>query len=255
MVHIFLIIAACLAPVLLVWYIDKKDKYKHEPKKEIWKAFGYGVLVAIVCVFVEAFMGIIGLINSDPTSFGGAIWTAFIGAALPEEAFKLLFLYIFIKKCRFFDENIDGIVYAVAVGMGFAAIENVGYLYGHFESWQSTAIVRSLFAVPCHYICAVIMGYYYSLAHFKGRTKDLCFMFLLPFLFHGIYDSFAFMMRVNGDTIFILVLLILALLIFFMSRTRKAISAHLQRDLEEYILSITPPDIVCVNEDESKTEA
>ena len=80
-------------------------------------------------------------------------------------------------------------------------------------------------------------------------------MFLLPFLFHGIYDSFAFMMRVNGDTILLLVLLILALLIFFMSRTRKAISAHLQRDLEEYILSITPPDIVCINEDEIKTEA
>lgn len=250
MTPLLIICAACLAPVLLVWYIDKKDKYKHEPKKEIWKAFGYGVLVAIVCMFVEALMSVIGLVSSSPTSVGLSIWDAFIGAAFPEEAVKLLFLWLFIRKCKYFDENMDGIVYAVAIGMGFAAIENVGYLIGNLENWQGTAVVRSLFAVPCHYICAVIMGYYYSLAHFKGRTKDLCFMFLMPFLFHGVYDSFAFMMKVGGDTILLLLLLLLALIIYFMVRTGKIISAHLQRDLEEYILSITPPDIVYTNETE-----
>jgi hypothetical protein len=57
-------------------------------------------------------------------------------------------------------------------------------------------------------------------------------------------------MKVGGDTILLLMLLLLALVIYFMVRTSKIISAHLQRDLEEYILSITPPDIVCTDETE-----
>ena len=254
MKQLFIIVAACLAPVLLVWYIDRKDRYKHEPKKEIWKAFAYGVLVAIVCVIVEVLLELVGLISSESTSIGSSIWTAFVGASFPEEIVKLLFLWLFIRKCKYFDENMDGIVYAVAVGMGFAAIENLGYLYGHLESWQSTAVMRSLMAVPCHYICAVLMGYYYSLAHFKGNKKDRYFMLLMPILFHGVYDSLVFMMRVSGDTILLLMLLLLALLVFFMIRTSKVIEAHLKRDLEEYILTITPPDIPCTNEKETGQE-
>lgn len=254
MKQLFIIVAACLAPVLLVWYIDKKDRYKHEPKKEIWKAFGYGVLVAIVSVIVEVIFELVGLISSESTSIGSSIWTAFVGAAFPEEIIKLLFLWLFIRRCKYFDENMDGIVYAVAVGMGFAAIENLGYLYTNLDSWQSTAVMRSLMSVPCHYICAVLMGYYYSLAHFKGNIRDRYFMLLMPILFHGVYDSLVFMMRVSGDTILLLMLLLLALLVFFMIRTSKVIEAHLKRDLEEYILTITPPDIPCTNEKETGQE-
>ena len=85
----------------------------------------------------------------------------------------------------------DGIVYAVCVGLGFAAFENLMYVVG-VGDWVSTAILRALLAVPGHYAFAILMGYYYSVYHFVDHSKKAAARVLLvPIVAHGIYDVLA----------------------------------------------------------------
>jgi RsiW-degrading membrane proteinase PrsW (M82 family) len=130
--------------------------------------------------------------GGSPTTLTGSTIEAFLVAAVPEEGFKLLALWLVLRKNPYFDEYFDGIVYAVCVGLGFAAIENLGYVLGHADMWMSVAISRALLAVPGHYAFAVFMGYYYSLYHFGQRSsRILLSIFLVPVLAHGCYDAFA----------------------------------------------------------------
>lgn len=102
-----------------------------------------------------------------------------------------------LKKNPFFDEHFDGIVYAVCVGLGFAAVENISYVFSH-DDWASVAISRALLAVPGHYAFAVLMGYYYSVYHFVNRSPKVAICVLLaPVMAHGIYDALAMASLVN----------------------------------------------------------
>ena len=134
---------------------------------------------------------------------------AFVVAALPEESFKLLALWLVLRKNPYFDEHFDGIVYAVCVGLGFAAVENIFYVFSE-EEWVSVAISRALLAVPGHYAFAILMGYYYSVYHFVDHSpKVAACILLVPIAAHGVYDALAMSGLVNpyigGLSFFVLI--------------------------------------------------
>ena len=191
MLHIMLL-AALLPPALLWLYIWKKDPQK-EPTRWLVKATLWGVAICVPVAIVElAIQGILfGGGDIEFTNLFQSTANAFLVAAIPEEGAKLLALWLVLRKNPFFDEHFDGIVYAVCVGLGFAAIENVGYVFSE-EDWVGVAVARSLLAVPGHYAFAVLMGYYYAMYHFVERsTKNAVLMFFVPMMAHGIYDTFA----------------------------------------------------------------
>lgn len=193
-----LAIIAALLPAVLLWiYVWKKDP-QQEPASWLSKAVLWGVVACVPVAILE--MGIEGVLfgaGGQPSSLAGTTAMAFFVAALPEEAFKLLVLWIVLRKNPFFDEHFDGIVYAVCVGLGFAAIENVFYVLSADE-WAGVAIARALLAVPGHYAFAILMGYYYSIYHFADHTPKVaaCVLFV-PVLAHGVYDSLAMSGLVN----------------------------------------------------------
>lgn len=50
------------------------------------------------------------------------------------------------------------VVYAVSVGMGFAALEEIDYVFFNAGPlWGSVAVARAVLQVPGHYIMAVMM--------------------------------------------------------------------------------------------------
>lgn len=197
--NILLILTVALLPAIaLLYYIWKKDKQK-EPTSWLLKAVVGGAAICIPVAILE--MGISTVLfgeDGNPTSVMGTTAMAFFDAALPEETFKLLVLWIVLRKNPYFDEHFDGIVYAVCVGLGFAAVENVGYVMGDEDNWVSVAIARSLLAVPGHYAFAVLMGYYYSIYHFVDHSPKVAVCVLLvPVVAHGIYDALAMSSMVN----------------------------------------------------------
>ena len=182
---------AVLPAILLLLYIRKKDTQK-EPTSWLVKAVLWGVAIIIPVAILES--GIEAMlfgVEGKPTSLLGTTTMAFVVAALPEETFKLFALWMVLRKNPYFDEHFDGIVYAVCVGLGVAAFENIMYVFSE-EDWVSTAIVRALLAVPGHYAFAILMGYYYSVYHFVDHSpKIAAYVLLMPVLAHGTYDALA----------------------------------------------------------------
>jgi RsiW-degrading membrane proteinase PrsW (M82 family) len=191
--NVLLIFAVALLPVaLLLWYIYKMDP-QPEPTPLLAKAFFYGVLIVFPVVFVElAIEAVLGGIMSA-LPFIGATLKAFFVAAIPEESFKLLALWLLVRKNPYFDEHIDGIVYAVFVSLGFAALENIFYLFDNQEEFLQVGILRALLAVPGHYAFGILMGFFYSLYYFVNRSRrNKIMMIVAPVLAHGIYDNLLF---------------------------------------------------------------
>ena len=194
-----IIIAAALLPAILFWgYIWKMDR-KKEPTSLLIKATCYGVLICLPVAMVESMISGVLFGEGGPTTLFGTTVDAFMVAAIPEEAFKLFALHRILKNNPYFDEHFDGIVYAVCVGLGFAGLENILYLFDNADDWLSVAFLRSLMAVPGHYAFAVLMGYYYSVYHFVNRSRRTRAMILVaPVLAHGLYDALLMSASVNA---------------------------------------------------------
>lgn len=156
-----MILTALLPIVILLYYIYHKDKKSLEPTGQLVKAIFYGILSIPLSFCMSIPLGLIGVYPAEATSILGSISTAFFGAAIPEEIAKFFMLWLLLRKNPYFDEKMDGIVYAVCVSLGFAALENIMYLFTNAESYVSVGIARAIFAVPGHFCFGILMGYYF----------------------------------------------------------------------------------------------
>jgi RsiW-degrading membrane proteinase PrsW (M82 family) len=229
---LIILLTALLPVAILVFYICYMDRNRPEPPGQLIKAFFFGILSVFLSLCISIPAGYFGLYSDEPTTTLGAINSAFCGAAIPEEIAKFVMLWLLLRKNRHFDENFDGIVYAVLTSLGFAALENVMYLFSNSEEFLSVGIVRALFAVPGHFCDGVLMGYYYSLIRFSSQApiKNRVLVLLAPIIAHGIYD--ALLMTVN-TTPAISGLLIIAFIVFcrkLWKHCRKNIKEHLMKD-------------------------
>lgn len=232
---LLVLIAAVLPAIVLIIHIYNRDKWQKEPPRQLFKAFVYGVASAMIVLLLPAF----GLVSEVPgTEISAQIGKAFRTAAIPEEMAKLFMLWLFLRKCKEFDEHMDAIVYAVCVGMGFAATENILYLFSNLQSWVSTGIMRALISVPAHFFFAIIMGYYYSLAHFrlgKSRIMDAIFTLLIPVIAHGIFDALLFISAMSQELAGVLTLVFIIGFFFL----RKFASSRVDKILETDRIYIT----------------
>ena len=132
----------------------------------------------------------------------------------------------------------DGIVYAVCVGMGFAAFENIEYLFAAGTDWVTTGIGRSLTAIPGHFGFAVLMGYYFSLNHFDKYRAPMAGlkMWLYPVLAHGIYDTVAMMASVTPQLSGAITIAILLFCFQMVKWARLSMKKHLVADASDYTM-------------------
>ncbi|MBE6199953.1 MAG: PrsW family intramembrane metalloprotease [Rikenellaceae bacterium] len=231
----YLIPLTALLPIaILVYYIYHKDEKSPEPTGQLVKAFLFGILSVPVSFCLSIPFGIIGLYPIEVTSILGSISTAFFGAAIPEEIAKFIMLWLLLRKNPYFDEKMDGIVYAVCVSLGFAALENIMYLFSNEEAYLSVGIARAIFAVPGHFCFGILMGYYYSLAKFypKTPTKNKALILVAPIIVHGLYDSILFIINVTPAISGILLIVFLVFCHKMWKYGSKSIQEHMKRDIE-----------------------
>ena len=227
-------LTTALLPAIFLWYYIWKQDPQPEPTNWLVKATLYGVAIVIPVMITETIIQLCIFGEEGPTSLLGTTIEAFLVAALPEEGFKLLALWLVLQKNPYFDEHFDGIVYAVCIGLGFAAIENIGYVFQE-ENGLSIAISRALFAVPGHYAFAVIMGYYYSLHHFIDHSNSTAVSILaLPIIAHGVYDTIALGGIVNPYVGSISTFVLIYFCIKMHKFARAKILAQIERDRDNY---------------------
>lgn len=230
---------AVLPALILICYVYQQDRLQREPTKNLVKAFLYGGGSVFASLLISVPAMHLGLFPTEIHSSPDAFRSAFFGAAIPEESAKLLLLWLFLRKCRDFDERMDGIVYAVCVGMGFAAFENVEYLIGAGSQWVTVGISRSLTAIPAHFGFAVVMGYYFSLHYFDRYRAPFAGikMWLYPVLLHGVYDWIAMSQEVNPELGGVIALVILLFCFAMLHWARRHMKDHLRTDA----ISISSP--------------
>lgn len=187
-----LLAAALLPAVALMWYIRKKDRIEQEPMPLVLSLLGLGAATVISALILETVGGWITSALPVPNTVY-LILEYFIVVAGSEELGKFVVMKLRTWKSPEFNYTYDAIVYAVAASLGFAALENIMYVFtnGGF----STAILRALTAVPGHAVFGVFMGVHYGLAKRanargdKGtETRELFLAYLVPVLIHGFYD-------------------------------------------------------------------
>ena len=257
---ILLIVLALLPAAGLLFYIYKMDRVDKEPKGLLTGLFFIGVGSVIPAMILEMLLHsclnalFFGVFSSDePTYFSGGVTQffyyllySFVIIALIEEGCKWLFAFLLTHKSKSFNCLFDGVVYTVFVSLGFAAAENILYV---FQYGIGNAIARMLTAVPGHCFFGVIMGYFYSkwhLTHQAGQLEShlrmnriipagasnfrsgglLVLSIIAPTLAHGFYDFCALM----DHWIYIILFLLFMGFLYFLcfrgvSKLRK-IDAH-----------------------------
>ncbi|MBP3964442.1 MULTISPECIES: glutamic-type intramembrane protease PrsW [Paenibacillus] len=181
---LFSILTAAVAPgISLLTYFYLKDRYDAEPIHMVVRVFLLGVLIVLPIMVIQR--GLLLWLGDGPILF------SFTVSAGVEELLKWFVLYHIIFNHTEFDEPYDGIVYAVAISLGFATVENV--LYAVFQPASvGSLLIRALLPVSGHALFGVTMGYYVGKAKFANEAKKKRNFLLLaaavPLAEHGVYD-------------------------------------------------------------------
>ena len=192
---VWFLLAAALAPVVfMLHFVYVRDKYEREPLGRVLLVFFVSFLTVIPAAIFES------LFDFGAAGLLGVAITVWLVIALSEETVKYWALRLLAVKHPSFNEPYDGIVYAVAASLGFAAVENIAYVFMSaaegIGSGVAVALMRAVLSVPGHALWGVMMGYYVGRAKFAENTSakvGLVWRGLLTAIFwHGLYDFFAF---------------------------------------------------------------
>lgn len=228
-----LLIAAVLPPVILLLYIWKLDSIEKEPPGLLAKLFIFGCIITVGALILESLgEAVMTVVFGDKTTVITGLIMYFIVVAWSEEGLKRLVLRRVTWKNPAFDYRFDAIVYAVFVSLGFAALENVVYVFG---GGLPVAGIRAVTAIPLHAIAGVFMGHYYGeakLAEVNGDhsscRKYMFLSLLIPILIHGFYDFAASSESLLMSAIFFAFVIVIE--IFAFKRVRKYAAADMSFD-------------------------
>jgi len=207
-------VLAVLPALLLMTWLYTRDKLHPEPKRAVYRLFLLGAGIVLPAGLLER-----SLLNS--TWMSDNRWTtnlaiAFFVAGMVEEFLKAAIVERGALQKGLMKTPIDCIVYSGAVALGFAMVENILYVT---SSGFSTALLRSVTAVPAHFMFGIIMGS--AFANAVVRNKNRAWAYILPAGAHGLYDTFALS---NGWFMDVLLVVYLILLLeWVLRRIDKAI--------------------------------
>lgn len=221
---IFLAAVALIPAIVLCRFVYKKDRADKEPIGFLLFLMLLGALSAVPVIiisepinsFIDNFFSYFGNEKDGSVYLSKPLYQLYlfvsntIGVALIEEGFKWFSLYFATRKNKNFNNLFDGIIYAVFVSLGFAALENVKYTFSY---GLATGLVRAFTSVPGHMFFGVIMGTYYTMWNVyneASKLEKICISsniisakmpyisgknhlklsLIFPVLAHGIYDYF-----------------------------------------------------------------
>jgi len=197
-----------------LWYIVRRDKWEPEPARYIVAMYFWGMVSTVIPEAAAITRRLIEVPPEIASPLGSVVF-----APLVEESSKFLFLFAATRRFkgfnREFDEPMDGIVYASAIALGFASLENVNYMLVSylFGNLPSTFYARAFLSVPGHMLFSGMWGYAWGMARFAKKTGKKAAMTVtaglgMAMLFHGVFNSIA--MLSTGASLGFLALLVAA---------------------------------------------
>ena len=204
-----LYLATVLPPIILGLIIWKSDRFQ-EPGKFLTASFLLGVSIilpldVLISITEDILAPLLNLdiklyYNFDPDAgtafpFAESAFLNFFRAAFLEEGIKFALLVFFCVRLADLNEPMDAIVYSAAIGLGYAAIENIGYLTSSsFENaWTMEMVKQRYYPLVMHLGFGVVMGFFLGqnifveTSLFKRRVM-LILSLVLPVVYHGVYN-------------------------------------------------------------------
>ncbi len=231
------VVAALLPAAILLRYVYRRDTIEKEPAGLLLSLLLMGCLAALCSGVLEALAGYTLDLFVSQKSPLYIILLAFLVVAAVEEGTKLFFLKLRSWRHPAFDYRFDGVVYAVFVSLGFAALENVQYVVNY---GLSVALPRALLAIPGHTSFSIFMGVYYGRARLlenlgarRAARRNLRTGYLIALFLHGFYDACA----MTGSVLSSLAFLVFVVIVFYLAfRTLRR-----ESDTDEPIVPPSPP--------------
>jgi len=185
MTTLLLVLLALLPVALLLYLIMYMDRNEREPMGLVLKAMMLGALGFIPAVLVETALGWVPFPGRG--SIVAALWDSFVKIAPIEELVKMAPVFLLAWGHPQFNEENDGIVYAGASALGFAAVENLFYV---LSKGFAVGAARAVTSLPLHCFAGLVMGFYIGRARFatSGPNKLVALGFLWAYLAHSVYD-------------------------------------------------------------------
>ncbi len=159
------IILAYAPALFIMWYVYNKDRIEPEPKRYVIATF----------LIASTLSPLIALVFESPFPAG----ISFLIAPFVEEPAKLLAVYLPYRR-RQMDGIMDGVVYGVSAGLGFAAFENLmyGITYG-----SEVALIRAFLTPIAHATFTSLSGVGLGLKS-EGKTTSVVPYLILAMFFH-----------------------------------------------------------------------
>lgn len=217
---IIYVLAAILPAIFLMRYVYKQDRIEREPPWLLGKLVLLGILAALVSIVLELLGQSILDFLVSPDNPNYVILLAFLVVAAVEEGTKYFFLYRRTWRDPNFNFRYDAIVYAVFVSLGFAAFENVKYVFNY---GLSVALPRAVLAIPGHMGFAVFMGIFYGRAKLRSDCGNrfsckinLVLGYLAAVFLHGVYDTCCMSGTTRSTLVFVIFVLVMYLSVFML---------------------------------------
>lgn len=175
-----------------LWYLYRKDRWEPEPRHLVLQSFAWGLVIALPAALLEL----------------AFVWSEFllivIAAPVIEEYLKYWVVRRTVYPREEFSEPMDGIIYASATALGFASIENVGYLFSAREAEILGPVFwgRAIFSVPGHVLFSTIWGAALGRAKFVEHSANQSALIraglLTAMIAHGLFNLLALLQIVGA---------------------------------------------------------
>lgn len=197
MQYAVILILAFAPGIFWLWVVYRRDRLRPEPRYLVVRTFLWGILVAFPVSGLEALLifivepGAIDLLQAGSIPFGTAAYISFVVAGVTEELGKYLVVKRTVYGSPYFDEPIDGLVYSSASALGFASIENVGYLLTY--GWE-IILLRGPISTLAHVLFSAMWGYPLGLNKVKqtGRRTRVWTGLVCAMATHGLFNFLLF---------------------------------------------------------------
>ena len=265
-IFFLLTVILCFVPAffyatLLYWL----DRFERDPKRLLIASFAWGAIIATTGALIGSIIlqGGVAAFTGDQ-KLAEATGIMLIAPVLEEIAKGLAVLLIFAIFKDEFDSILDGMIYAGVAALGFAATENVLYLYFNGYAEHGTGglvglfIVRVIFSAWLHPAFTALFGAGLAASRLSRNPLVVWGAPILglcaAMLFHGLHNTLATVLGaqlgLGGIAITFLVdwigvAMVFALLLGALLEERAWMRRYLPEEVELGTITHTQLAIVC----------
>lgn len=235
-------------------FVNWLDRYEKEPKLLLGAAFIWGVVIAGGGAYILNTAVGIGVYSITGSASAADFSTTSIAAPIIEEALKgLAVLAIFFMFRKEFDSILDGIVYGGITAMGFAAIENVLYIYRNgfqesgWEGFWTLVFIRVVLVGWMHPFFTAFTGIGIAIARINRNTlvKFIAIPagYSVAVFTHAFHNTFSSVIGGEGGFIIGLIAdyfgytIMLIFIIWMIAQERNILRRHLVEEVNNGVIT------------------